>query len=205
MAHQGSWADAVTRTSIEHFGDDVSEYNTSDDEPCYGPPARGKQGPYSTGPGPVDSMGSDVEKEGHQKSSGRESSYIRGVNKGGGGRGGGRVGGDRSGAGTGLGRGAGARVQGPGAVPTVRDFDVSADRSRGKGSTVSVLPDKVDPESVGRAPRVEQAGKATSGEGPAGRLGGRLGGRRGWSSTRSAPNIEGVTVPFGVQTLPKNR
>jgi hypothetical protein len=203
VAHQGSWADAVSRASNEHFDDDVSEYNTSDDEPCYGPPARGKQGPSSSGLGPGDSMGSDPERVGHQKSSGRESSYIRGVNKGGGGRGGGRVGGDRSGAGTGLGRGAGPRVQGPGTAPSTRDSDICGDKGKGKGSTAAL--DKWDPESAGKAPRADQLGKAAGAEGPAGRLGGRLGGRRGWSGTRSAPNIEGIIVPSGGQAQSKTR
>lgn len=204
VAHQGSWADAVSRASSEHFGDDVSEYNTSDDEPCYGPPAKGKQGP-SSGLGLGDSTGSDAEKGAHHKSSGRESSYIRGVNKGGGGRGGGRVGGDRSGAGMGLGRGAGTRVQGPGIAPAIRDLDISTDKSKGKGSGASGLPDRGDPESALKTSRADQSGKNAVSEGPAGRLGGRLGGRRGWSGTRSAPNNEGISVPSGGQFQSKTR
>ena len=205
MAHQGSWADAVSGASSELFGDGVSEYNTSDDEHCDSPPVTVKSGPAQSGPGPRDGSGVDAEKGDYQRATGRDNSFMRGVTRGGGGRGGGRVGGDRSGAGTGLGRGVGsARGPGPGSAPSTPELDANSDKGKGKSREILVpasgLAGRGDPDSAVRVPRSDHPGKAAGVEGSAGRFGGRLGGRRGWSNTHSAPNSEGVSVPPGRQS-----
>ena len=113
IAQQGSWVDAVTRISSDIVADDVSDYNSSDDEPgrirSYknrSASSDGGQGSqvFHSGPTPTRAGDKLPLPKSHTEKTGTKSGGISG-RSGRGGRGG-RSGGEKSGAGTGLGRGA---------------------------------------------------------------------------------------------------
>ena len=211
--------DAVIRATAEPItnanadgdngGDDVSDYNTSDDEPSY---STAEGGSRRTESQPVRDqsahMNTRASKGGSKAGKGINSidgSAIRGVKRGGGGRGGGRVGGDRSGAGTGLGRGVSAGRE---FIPEGKQrLDTDADSIHtGDGSSAVLSADQItlraeggDLESVvsktGRGIHIEGGGRA--GAGRTGGHSGRTRGRRGGSG--SAYLNDGASIPMGGQ------
>ena len=99
VARQGSWVDAVTRASAELLvndddGDDVSDYNSSDDEPSYSMTegGDGRTGSHDT-KGEITRRGGRTVKGGTPKAAkdrihGNDCSVNKGIKRGGGGRGG---------------------------------------------------------------------------------------------------------------------
>jgi hypothetical protein len=223
VAQQGTWVDAVTRVTSDPIADDVSDYNSSDDEPGRIRSYKKRSGSSDFGPGsqafhsgPALAGDKSTPGKSHAERTGTKSGGISG-RSGRGGRGGGRIGGDKSGTGTGLERGApGPSRADDSSLPSIEQSvamtssTTRSDTDLNRGTNMNAQSNRSSDNALINAPasrRTDQETAASKGvRGPkggsnsTGRVhgwgGGRTRGRRGGSGFGSAYVNTGPSIPL---------
>ena len=220
IAQQSSWVDAVTRVSSDPIADDVSDYNSSDDEPDRIWSFKNRSISSDSGHGSQafpsgSARGEDKSTKSHADRTGAKSGGISGRSERGGPSGGGK-----SGAGTGLGRGTlGSPRADDSSLPSIeesvamtsstvksdtdldRGTNMNAQSNRSSDNALLSTPasrryEQESAPSKARGPKADQKGGTNSTGRSHGRGGGRSRGRRGGSGFGNAYVNVGPSIPL---------